>query len=243
MIFAQHVHRLFRLGRLGESRKAAQIAEYDGDLAAVAVEQALMAVGGGDQLRYLRREETLELADALDLAELGLDPLLQRAVPVLQLLGLHLELGGLLAHDGVGGFQLAALVVDFGEQPRIAHRQHRLVRKGLHQADQVGRKFAVCLAQHHQRAEHALLVHQRHHQHRVEAGGNRGLAQRMLGAGVEIFHRDRLTVGGGLAEQAALLVDRAVAAFGVLVDADRLRQVEAALVGVIRCRSTPHRHG
>ena len=107
-------------------------------------------------MRDLRRQETLEPADALDLAELLLDPLFQRLVPVLQLLGLLLQLAGLLLHGGVRGRQLAALLVHFGEQPRIAHRQHRLVRKGLHQPDQVRREFAGVPAQHHQRAEHAL---------------------------------------------------------------------------------------
>ena len=113
MIFAQHVHRLFRLGGLGEGGKAAQVAEHDRDFAAVAVEQAFMAVAGGDQLRHLRRQETFEAADALDFAELGLDPLLQRLVPVLQLVGLLLQLVGLLAHGGVRGLEFAALVVDF----------------------------------------------------------------------------------------------------------------------------------
>ena len=78
--------------RLGERGKAAQIAEHHRDLAAVAVEQRLVAVGGGDQLRHLRRQETLQPADALDLAELCLDPLFQRPVPVLQLVGLLLQL-------------------------------------------------------------------------------------------------------------------------------------------------------
>ena len=106
VIFAQHVHRLFRLGGLGERRKAAQVAEHHRDFAAVAVEQAFMAVGGGDQLRHLRRQKTLQLPDALDLAELCFHPLFQRAVPVLQLVGLLLQLVGLLAHGGVRGLQV-----------------------------------------------------------------------------------------------------------------------------------------
>ena len=137
MIFAQHVHRLFRLGGLGERGEAAQVAEHHRDLAAVAGEQRVMAVVGGDQLRHLRREEALQLADALDLAELLLDPLLQRAVPVPELLGLLGELRRLLLHGVMGGGEFAALVVDLRKQPRVAHRQHRLVGEGAHQADQV----------------------------------------------------------------------------------------------------------
>ena len=97
-----------------------------------------MAVGGSDQLRHLRGEETLELADALDLGELFLDALLQRLVPVLQLLGLRLELARLLLHRRMRDRELAAFMIHLGEQPRIAHRQHGLVREGPHQADQVG---------------------------------------------------------------------------------------------------------
>ena len=34
-----------------------------------------------------------------------------------------------------------------------------------------------------QRAEHALLIDQRHHKHRVEAGADHDIAQRVLGLG------------------------------------------------------------
>ena len=70
------------------------------------------------------------------------------------------------------------------------------------------RKLAGGAAQHHQRAEHALLVDQRHHQHRMEAGLDRDVAQRMLGGVGEIGDRDRLAAGRGLAQDVLALVDR-----------------------------------
>ncbi len=112
VIFAQHVHDLFRLGALGERGEPAQVAEHHRHLAAVAGEQRLMAVRRSDQLRDLRREETLELADAADLLELGCDALLQRLVPVLQLIGLLLQLCRLLLHRVVRDRQLPSLLVD-----------------------------------------------------------------------------------------------------------------------------------
>ena len=44
-----------------------------------------------------------------------------------------------------------------------------------------GGKLAGASPQHHQRAQDARLVDQRHHQHRMEAGRDRDIAQRMLG--------------------------------------------------------------
>ena len=44
MIFAQEVEHLLRLGSLGEGRIAAQIAEHDDDLAAMAFEDLLVAL-------------------------------------------------------------------------------------------------------------------------------------------------------------------------------------------------------
>ncbi len=192
-----------------------------------------MAVGGGDQLRHLRRQETLQPPDALDLAQLFLDPLLQRPVPVLQLVGLFLQFCGLLLHGGVRGREFAALGVDFRKQPRIAHRQHRLMREGLHQPDQVGRKLAGHFAQHHQRAQDALLVDQRHHQHRMEAGLQHDIAQPVPGGAGQIGDRDRLALRRGRAEHAVGLVDDEMVASGRLVDADRLGEVELMLCRVV----------
>ena len=53
------------------------------------------------------------------------DAFFERLVPVAQLIGLLLELGRLLLHSLVRDGKLAALVVDFREQFRIAHREAR----------------------------------------------------------------------------------------------------------------------
>ena len=79
MILAQHRHHLLGLGGLGEGGEAAQVAEHDGDVAAVAVEQ-LLAARGQHQLGDLRREEALQPRHALDLAELLGDALLEALV-------------------------------------------------------------------------------------------------------------------------------------------------------------------
>ena len=81
MILAQHRHHLLGLGGLGESGEAAQVAEHHGDLAAVALEQLLVA-RRHDQLGELRRQEALQPADALDLGDLLRDALLAAFVPV-----------------------------------------------------------------------------------------------------------------------------------------------------------------
>ena len=81
---------------LGKGGKAAQVAEHHGHFAAVAVEQRVVSVGRRDQLRDLRRQEALQPADAFDFAELLFDPLFQRLVPVQELVGLFLQLAGLL---------------------------------------------------------------------------------------------------------------------------------------------------
>ena len=81
MVFAQHSHHLLGLGGVGEGGEAAQVAEHDGDVLAVAVEQ-LLAARRHHQLGDLRGQETLEPGHALDLAELIGDALLQVAVHV-----------------------------------------------------------------------------------------------------------------------------------------------------------------
>ena len=62
MVFAQEVEDLLRLGGLGKGGVAAQIAEHDDDLAAVAFEDLLVALRD-DQLGELRREEPLQSPD------------------------------------------------------------------------------------------------------------------------------------------------------------------------------------
>src|ERR671919_229237 len=77
VILSQHADHLFRLAGLGERGEPAQIAEHHGDLAPMALEQALVA-RGDDQLGDLGGHEPLERAEALDLGELRADALLER---------------------------------------------------------------------------------------------------------------------------------------------------------------------
>ena len=84
VIFAQHGHDLLGLGGLGERREAAQVAEHDGDVAAVALEHLLVAVAE-DEFGDLRREEALEPAGAFDLRQLVGDALLERLVPACEI--------------------------------------------------------------------------------------------------------------------------------------------------------------
>ena len=69
MILAQHAHHLLRLRGFGEGGEAAQVAEHHADVAAVAFE-SVSSPDVTQQLGDLRREEALEPADALDLADL-----------------------------------------------------------------------------------------------------------------------------------------------------------------------------
>ncbi len=83
VIVAEHAHHLLRLRGLGERREAAQIAEHHADVAAMALDDV---VAGRDQeLGDLRREEPLEPADTLDLADLIRHALLERLVPLVDL--------------------------------------------------------------------------------------------------------------------------------------------------------------
>src|SRR6516162_11409354 len=81
---AQHGPNLLGLTGLGKGGVAAQIAEHDNDVAAMALENALVA-GRDDHLGELRREKALKPSDLFKLAELGRDPVLQRPVPTGQL--------------------------------------------------------------------------------------------------------------------------------------------------------------
>ena len=67
----------------------------------------------------------------------------------------------------------------------------------------------------------------------METGRDRDVAQQEIAGLRQIGDRDRLALGRGLAEHAGVLVDRAVRAFGVAVDADRLGQGELVPGGVI----------
>ena len=85
MVLAQHAHDLLGLGGLGEGGEAAEVEEHHGHLAPVGLERVLGAAGH-DQLGELGREEALEPAQPLELGDLLLDPLLERPVPVGELL-------------------------------------------------------------------------------------------------------------------------------------------------------------
>ncbi len=69
-------------------------------------------------------------------------------------------------------FQLAALLLHFGEEIRVLDRQHGLCREGLQQIDGVLGKFAGCLAAYHQRADDAVGAEQRYGQVGAETGAH-----------------------------------------------------------------------
>ena len=66
--------------------------------------------------------------------------------------------------------QLAALVLDLAEQPRVLDRQDGLRREGLQQFDRAFGKFAGRLAAYDQRPHHLAGAHERHQQPRPIAG-------------------------------------------------------------------------
>jgi hypothetical protein len=86
VVVAQQRHDLLGLGALGKPGKAAQVAEHDDDLAAMAFEDALVALRD-DEVGELRRQEPAQLPGALNLGELRRDPRLKLAVPPRDLIG------------------------------------------------------------------------------------------------------------------------------------------------------------
>ena len=80
MIIVQQLHDLFRLSTFGEGREAAQIAEEDGDVAAVAFQDALIS-GRDDQFGERWREKPLEPGHPLNFRQLRRDPLFEGLVP------------------------------------------------------------------------------------------------------------------------------------------------------------------
>jgi len=109
VIIAEQRHDLLRLGALGKPGKATQVAEYDDDLAAMAFEDAFIALRD-DQLGQLRREKPFQSSGALEFGELRRDPRFQFAVPPGDLIGPRAQ---------------------FAEQPRVLHRDDRLRREIL----------------------------------------------------------------------------------------------------------------
>jgi hypothetical protein len=81
MIFSENVHHLLRLGRLSEGSEPSKVKEHNGYLAPVSLERVVRAAAN-DQLGKLRRKETLEPPESLDLGDLLLNALLKHPVPL-----------------------------------------------------------------------------------------------------------------------------------------------------------------
>ena len=90
MVGVQDPHHVLRLARLREGGETPQVAEDDRDLAAVAVEQRLVA-RRDDQVDELRSQKALQPADLCQLLDLLTDALLELPVPALELRGLGLD--------------------------------------------------------------------------------------------------------------------------------------------------------
>ena len=90
VVAAQQAHDLLGLGGVGEGGESAQVEDDDGDLAPVCRER-IVHVAGHDALGQMRREEALELGQALQLAELLLHALLQAGVQLGELRCLRLH--------------------------------------------------------------------------------------------------------------------------------------------------------
>ena len=90
VVLAEHQHQVLGLDGLGERREAAQVAEHDRDLLAMALEERLVA-GRHDELGDLRREEAAQPSRSLELGDLLLDALLELPVPRGQLCRLRLD--------------------------------------------------------------------------------------------------------------------------------------------------------
>ena len=178
-------HHVLGLGVLGERREAAQVEEDDRDLAPMALERVLGAAGD-DQLGELRREEALQPADLLELADAVRDALLERAVQLGELALLahqlvverldaqqrahpreQLVLAHRLAEEVVGaGVQALGALLGRVERRHQDDRQHRVRRVG---AD---------------RAADVVAAHSRHHHvEQDEIGRLGGDRRQRLGAG------------------------------------------------------------
>src|SRR4029077_13289512 len=86
-IFLASIPDILGFSRLGEGGEAAQVAAHHRDLAAVPVEEGLIA-RADDEVGQLGRQEAAEPAYAFQLLKLVLDALLELAVPASQLGGL-----------------------------------------------------------------------------------------------------------------------------------------------------------
>ena len=90
VVFAQKVKDLLGFGGLGKGGVAAQIAEHDDDLAAMAFEDLLVALRD-NQFRKLRREEPFQPTDTPQFLDLFSDPRFETAVQLRHLVGALLQ--------------------------------------------------------------------------------------------------------------------------------------------------------
>src|SRR6516164_5243362 len=111
VVLAQAIEDLLRLGSLREGGVAAQVAEHDDNLAAMAFEDFFITVRD-DQFGELGREKPLQPPDPAQLFDLFGDACLKSPVEFCDLLG---------------------ALAQFAEQPRVLHRNDRLRRKILQQ--------------------------------------------------------------------------------------------------------------
>jgi hypothetical protein len=148
VVVAQQRHDLLGLGALGKPGTAAQVAEHDDELAAMAFEDALVALGD-NQFGQLRREKPAQFAGALDLGELRRDPRLKLAVPPGDLLG---------------------ALAQFGQEAGVLHRDDRLDREVLKPGDLFFGKGSNLFAASCYNAEQSIIFAQRDEQRCSNAG-------------------------------------------------------------------------
>ena len=80
VVLAQDIHHLFRFGGFGKGGKAAQVAKHDSDVAAVTVENAIVA-RRQDQLGDLLGQKPLQTIHTFDLRKLLRHAFLEGAIP------------------------------------------------------------------------------------------------------------------------------------------------------------------
>ena len=107
--------------------------------------------------------------------------------------------------------ELAGLLLDLPEQPRVLDGDGRLRREGLQQADRVLGKGADALAPHHERADQLVLMHERHGEQRAHAGLQVQIEQRVRRRLGQIVDLHRLAALGALADQGVAQPDRMLA--------------------------------
>src|SRR5205814_5535437 len=142
VVFAQEVEHLLGLGGLAEGGVAAQIAEPDDDLAAVAFQDLLVALRD-DEFGELRREEALQPPDPTQFLDLLDHSCLETAVQ--------------FRH-------LACALAQLAEQPRILHSDDRLRGETLKQRDLLVRERSWLFSKGGNKTQKSLFLAQRHGQ-------------------------------------------------------------------------------